>query len=295
MSFPLSFSPLLKASTTQRHLSTIQADLSRVTEAAVTGLEVREPSDAPGRWHGILDLQAGLDDQPRYQANATSATSLLATVDTALGEATDAMDRAREIAVQMSSETYNDEDRALVAAEVDALRAQLITIGNTAMGDRYVFAGLAYDLPPFNDVTGVYGGSNTTPEAIVGRDQRVQTGLDGSTIFPDAIAALEALSTALRQGPGSATATQALLDPLEAAQDLFIEGRAQAGFAFNDAEDALQIAQNLELTFQTALDGEIAADPIATYTRLAELKGSYEAALQVSARSGGTSLFELLR
>ena len=73
MSFPLLFSPLNRASTTQRQLASVQAELSSVTEAAVTGLKVRTPSDAPGRWHGILDLQAGLQDQPRYMENATTA------------------------------------------------------------------------------------------------------------------------------------------------------------------------------------------------------------------------------
>ena len=74
-----------------------------------------------------------------------------------------------------------------------------------------------------------------------------------------------------------------------------IAQRAQVGFAINDAEDAATIAENLELTFQTALDAEVGADPIETYTRLAELQGSYQAALQVTAKSGGSSLFDFLK
>ncbi len=295
MRLPSNMSALQRASTTQRHLSTLQSEIARVSEAAVTGIEVRSPSDAPGQWHGLLDLQANVDDQPLYRENATHAMSLLNTMDSALGDATDAMDRAREIAVQMSSETYNDTDRALAATEVDALRNQIIELGNTSFGDRYPFAGVAYDQPPFDAVTGLYGGANAVPETVAGRDLRVQTGYDGSTIFPDAILALENLAVALRQGPGSAPATQALLPDLESAQQTIIAARTTAGFEFNDAEDAFAIAENLEIVLQTALDDKVAADPIETYTRLAELQSTYQAALQVTAKSGNSNLFDFLR
>jgi len=294
MRVPNHMSPLNRATTTQRHLAQLKSEIAQVSEAAVTGIEVRSPSDAPGQWHGLLDLQAGVDDQPLYQENATTAMSMLATVDTALGEATDGMDRAREIAVQMASETYNDGDRALAAVEVDALRSQLIELGNTTFGDRYLFAGTAYDQPPF-DVAGVYTGSNNVPETVAGRDLALQTGYDGSALFDDALAALDDLATALRSGVGSAAATQATLPDLDVGQQTIISARTVAGFEYNDAEDAFFIAENLELTLQSALDARIAADPIETYTRLAELQSTYQAALQVTAQSGSSSLFDFLR
>jgi flagellar hook-associated protein 3 FlgL len=294
MRVPNHMSPLNRASTTQRHLSELQSEIARVSEAAVTGIEVRSPSDAPGQWHGLLDLQAGVDDQPLYRANATTAMSILSTVDSALGEATDGMDRAREIAVQMSSETYSDADRDLAAIEVDALRNQLIEVGNTQFGNRYVFAGTAYDQAPF-DAAGVYTGSADVPQTTAGRDLALQTGYDGAAIFDAAIAALDDLATALRSGAGSAAATQATLPDLDVGQQTIISARTVAGFEYNDAEDAFAIAENLELALQSALDARIAADPIETYTRLAELQSTYQAALQVTAQSGNSSLFDFLR
>jgi len=294
MRVPNNMSPLNRASTTQRYLAEIQSELGRVSEAAVTGIEVRSPSDAPGQWHGLLDLQAGVDDQMLYKDNATGAMSILATVDAALGDATDAMDRARELAVQMSSETYNDADRASSAAEVDALRQQLIEVGNVAFGDRYLFAGTAYDAAPFDD-TGGYNGSADTPETVAGRDIRIQTGFDGSAILSDAITALEDLAAAMRSGPGSAAATSAMITDIDTSQQTIIASRVEAGFDYNQAEDAMAVAENLELTLQSALDAKVAADPIETYTRLAELQSTYQAALQVMAQSGNSSLFDFLR
>jgi len=294
MSFPVRFSPLMRATTAQRYLSGVQSELADVTEAAVTGLSVHDPSDAPGRWHGILDLQATLDDQGTYQANATTAESLLMTMDAALGDATDLMDRALEITVAMASETYNDDDRAAAAAEVDELRAQLVELGNVSFGDRYPFGGTAYDQVPF-DPAGVYVGSNAEPTTIVGADATVRTGFDGSTIFPDALQALDDLSAALQSGVGSAAATGALLPDLQDAQQTVIAARTTVGHTFNDAEDAGRIAENLELSLQSALDAEVAADPIETYTRLAELQSTYQAALQVTGQAGGSSLFDFIR
>jgi flagellar hook-associated protein 3 FlgL len=204
------------------------------------------------------------------------------------------MDRAREIAVQMSSETYSDADRDLAAIEVDALRNQLIEVGNTQFGNRYVFAGTAYDQAPF-DAAGVYTGSADVPQTTAGRDLALQTGYDGAAIFDAAIAALDDLATALRSGAGSAAATQATLPDLDVGQQTIISARTVAGFEYNDAEDAFAIAENLELALQSALDARIAADPIETYTRLAELQSTYQAALQVTAQSGNSSLFDFLR
>jgi len=284
----------MRTTTSQRYLADLQGELATVTEAAVTGLEVNDPSDAPGQWHGILDLQASVDDQTLYGDNAVTAQSLLATIDTSLGDATDVMDRALEITVQMASETYNDDDRAAAAAEVDELHSQLVELGNVSFGDRYLFAGTAYDEPAF-DAAGAYQGSNDEPSTAVAASSQVATGYDGSTIFPDALQALDDLAAALRSGPGSADATQDMLPDLQDAQGTIISARTTAGHAFNDAEDAASTAENLELTLQSALDGEVAADPIETYTRLAELQSTYQAALQVTAQAGGSSLFDFIR
>lgn len=294
MAFPIRFTPLMTASTTQRYLAGVQSELQSVTQAAVTGLSVADPSDAPGEWHGILDLQASVADQPLYQENAVSATSMLATVDATLGDAKQQLDRAIEVAVQMSSETFNDQDRADAALEIEQLREQVIELANTAYGDRYLFAGTAYESPAF-DTTGAYLGSNEEPTTVVGDNLRVTVGYDGSQFFPDAIQALDALILAMRSGAGSAQAVQATLDPLQQANEGLVLARSEAGFEYNDAEDAMTTSENLELALQSALDNEIAADPIETYTRLAELQSSYQAALQVTAQSGSRSLFDFLR
>jgi len=294
MAFPVRFSHLARATTSQRYLSGIQSELNKVTEAVVTGLEVHDPSDAPGRWHGILDLQATIEDQAQFQSNATTAESLLMTMESALGDATDIMDRALEIAVGMASETFNDDDRAASAAEVDALRAQMVELGNVSFGDRYPFAGTAYDAPAF-DATGAYQGSAAEPNVIVGADALVNTGYDGSTIFPDALQALDDLAVALRSGPGSSTLTRDMLPDLQDSQKVLIAARTTVGHAFNDAEDAGRIAENLELSLQSALDAEVAADPIETYTRLAELQSTYQAALTVTGQAGSSTLFDFLR
>ena len=294
MRLPNYMTPLNRATTAQSRLSKMKGEIQQLTDAAVSGISVQAPSDAPGQWHGILDLQAGVDHQAVYKDNADMAKSMLALADTTLGEANDVMDRAREIAVMMSNDTYNDTDRATAALEVDALREEIIELANTDFGGRYLFAGTAYDAPPY-DPTGAYTGTADVPETVAGRDLRVQTGYDGAAIFTDALTVLDTLATAMRSGPGSTDATRATLPDIDVAQQVLVTSRADVGYEFNTAEDAFSLAENLEFNLQSALDTKIAADPIETYTRLAEVQGAYQAALQVTAQSGNNSLFDFLR
>jgi flagellar hook-associated protein 3 FlgL len=294
MSYPLRFGPLMRATASQRYLASVQGELAKVTQNAVTGLEVHAPSDAPGEWHGILDLQGSVADQAVYQDNAVEVTSMLATIDSALGDAKQVMDRGLEMAIQLGSETYTDDDRADAANEVRLLREQLVVLANTEYGGRYLFAGTAYDQPAY-DATGVYQGSNDEPEALVGTNLTTNTGYDGSAIFDDALAVLDDLATALGNGATSADDVRALIPTLETANDGLVLARVEAGFEYNDAEDAQRVSENLQLALQSALDGEIAADPIETYTRLAELQSTYQAALQVTAQGSKNSLFDFIR
>ncbi len=287
-------SPLLTQSTTTRVLSGLKADLSRQTEVAITGMEVLDPHDAAGQWETIHGLQAGFDDQDVYIGNARAAQGILATLDDALGGASEVLVQALELAVQASNEVYDDEYRAQAADEVDMMIEQLVSLGNTEYADRYVFAGTAYDQPAFAD-DGTYLGNTDAPTMTVGAGVEVEVGVIGSDAFADALQVLEDLAAALRSGPGSAAATAALLDPLESAHDTMVEARQEAGFEFVDAQEAELTAETMRITLQDALNARVAADPIEALTKLSELQSAYETALQVTAQTSSSSLFEYLR
>lgn len=74
--------------------------------------------------------------------NANDGISLAQTAEGALGEVTNMLQRVRELAVQSSSGTYGDDDRANLQAEVDQLTAQIDqVITNTKFNGVELFSG----------------------------------------------------------------------------------------------------------------------------------------------------------
>lgn len=285
--------PLLQLDQTSSLLSELKAQLDHQVAVATTGQEVLDPSDAAGDWGFIFGLQESLDNQDQYIENAEFGLSLMETADAAYEEATTILIEATELAVQMSSEFYTDDDRASVAAQIDALYDQMLAQANVSFDGRYIFGGTAYDDVPFLP-DGSYQGSTDVPITIVGDQMTIETGIVGSDAFGSTLTALENLSAALSSGPGSAQAVQGTLDELQSATDDLIVARQQAAVPANDAEDAIGVAEGLKLSLQSTLNAETAADPIEALTKLAELQSSYELALQVTASSSSMNLFSFL-
>ena len=261
---------------------------------ATTGLEVAKPSDAPGEWTLIHGLTASIADQGRFGDTADLTVPVLQTADSALGEATDVLIRARELAVQASSDTLPADQREALALEIAALTDQLIDLANTDHAGRYVFAGTAYDSAAF-DETGAYIGTQDAPSVQVAQNTWVESGYTGDDFFNSAIASLQALETAMTdtEDPGGASA--ATLDLIDDAMADMTGARTTVGLSMQRALDASASSEILQLSLAQQLDSAIGADEVEAYTRLAQTQATYEAALQVSSTTMGLNLFSFMR
>jgi flagellar hook-associated protein 3 FlgL len=279
----------------QRSLSSLRASLDRASEVAITGVAITRTSDGAGRWADLAGYGAALSSQETWASNADRAAPLLDAADGALGGATDLLSRAKELAVQLGSETYSDEDRAAAVAEVAGLREELLARANTELTGRHVFAGAAYDAPAYDDA-GTYLGDAARPSTEVGARTSVPTAFDGSAWFDPALRALDDLATALGSGAGSGSAVAATLDDLGAAHAGLVQAAETVGRELAALDDVTAANESLVVTLQEGLTALAGADPVESYTRLSELQTAYEAALQVTAGSlSGRTLFDFLR
>ena len=269
-------------------------EINKLEEQAITGRKINRPSDAPAEMVQVNRLREELANQDVYDTNSQWATSLLGLVDQTLEEVTNLGKRASEIAVQMTSEHYNDVDRAAAATEVGALRGQVLILANSELGGRYLFSGDAYDAAAF-DSAGTYQGSSDTPEILVGEERWVQSGWDGSDVFQgsvDSFQVLEDLETALNANDPDAVF--ALLDDLEEVTEQAISWRQEAGWEYNNADDALALSESLRTELAGHLSSAVDANIAEVYLQLEEARNSYSAALQVAAGGMGDSLFDVL-
>lgn len=278
----------------RQNLSTNASRTREVEEQAVTGLLVNRPSDAPALLAQVDRLHATTLDQDVYQQNSTQAVAQLNQMDSELGRVHDALTRVRELVVQASGDVVTAEQRGYIALEVESLRTTVLQAANSNFAGRYLFAGTAWDSPPFDDA-GTYSGATDEPRSRVGADTWVTTGLDGSSVFQsdmDVLGMLDGLVSALNAD--DTTSVEAALTDLDTSLGQVIQARASVGTETNVADDATELASALQSELGARMDDLVQADPAETYMKLSELRQAYSTALQVAASAKSQSLFDLI-
>jgi flagellar hook-associated protein 3 FlgL len=263
-------------------------------EQAITGRKINRPSDNPAAMGKIVRIREEAANQEIYQDNASWAQGLIGTADTILGEVTNLLNRVAEVAVAMANDTYSASDRASAALEIEAVRADLLRLSNSEIGDRYLFAGSSYDSPAF-DSTGTYVGDTEEPEILIGDNNWVQAGWNGADVFQgtvDAFQVLDDLSTALNANLPDDVFN--LIADINTAVDQSIASHQDVGWAFTKTDDAMELAEHLEVDLTQHLAALVESDPAEAYLRLQEAQMAYSAALQVAAAGMSMGLFKYI-
>jgi len=114
----------------QRQLSSTGQDLDRATERLASGQRINSAKDdAAGLAisNRFTSQIRGLDQAVR---NANDGISLIQTAEGALQEATNILQRQRELAIQSANGIFTDSDRQTLDAEVQQLKTELDRIAN---------------------------------------------------------------------------------------------------------------------------------------------------------------------
>ena len=279
----------------RNNLLGLKSELIQKEFQASSGLRIQKPSDAPEVLSTVSRLQSAIADQPVYQSNIKKGRAILSVAETALDDSVEIVKRAQELATWMSSETYGSFERQQAATEVTALRERLISAANRDVAGRYVFSGKNFREPAY-DATQTYQGTNSEPQTIIGKDNRLVVGFDGESIFEgaaDPLAALADLATAMNTD--DVTGAQNSLTRLEDSLQQILDARAQIGMLWNDADQAENVSITLSEYMDQQLKDAVGADPIEVYAEIATLRTAYEGALQVSAQSNRFKLLDYIR
>ncbi|MEO5666540.1 MAG: flagellar hook-associated protein FlgL [Bdellovibrionota bacterium] len=127
-------------------------------EQAVTGRRINKPSDNPQGMVRAIGLKTKIDRNEQSMKNMEIANSYLGVTDSSLAELSNVLSRAKELAVQMSNSSNQSPDAMrAVQSEADELFYQALQIGNTRVGEHYIFAGYQTERPPFDENGNYYG------------------------------------------------------------------------------------------------------------------------------------------
>ena len=123
-----------------------------IQEQLSDGKAIHRPSDDPVRAVRSLKYNTNLAENEQFAQNVKDATSWMETTDSAMTQLSSIMTRARELVISADGTKPADALQAL-GKELDGLIDAAVTIGNTQIGDRYLFAGQMDKTQPLERTT----------------------------------------------------------------------------------------------------------------------------------------------
>lgn len=153
--------------------------LGNAMERLSTGKRINSAKDDAAGMAIATTMTAQVRGMTQGIRNGNDGISLAQTAEGALNEVTNMLQRVRELAVQSSSETYQDTDRDYMQSEVTELTAQIDDIlSNTEFNGNALFSTTSGTDVTFDIQTGANGGENIT---------LTSTAIDGTNIDATAL------------------------------------------------------------------------------------------------------------
>nr|WP_259549292.1 flagellar hook-associated protein FlgL [Heyndrickxia oleronia] len=139
--------------------------MGKITEQMYTQKKITRPSDDPVVAMKGVFYRTNLKEVEQFKRNFTEAHNWIDNTDAALDQATKVMQRIRDLTLQAANGTLDGAERNAVGKEVEQLRDQLAEIGNTKVGDKFLFNGTDTTNAPVVDVTTIPAdvSQNTNP------------------------------------------------------------------------------------------------------------------------------------
>lgn len=160
-----------------------RADMSDLQNQAATQKRINKPSDDPLASARVLSARTEERGNNQFIKNINNARSFLEFSDQSLGELSDILVRAKELAINQSNDASgNTESRLVTAAEVEQIYSQAVQIGNRKLGERYIFGGYKTQNAPFT-LAGEYQGDDGDIKIQTHKDSFVAMNIAGSKVF----------------------------------------------------------------------------------------------------------------
>ena len=121
-----------------------------------TGKRVLSPSDDPVAISRIAKYKSEISALDEYKRVMDTAKNYNSAIETSINDLKNMLIKAKQLAVQGSTDTLTATDRLALAQDVDVLIQRSIETINTKVAGRYIFAGFKADTAPVNAQTGLY-------------------------------------------------------------------------------------------------------------------------------------------
>ena len=285
----------------QTTLNNMEANMGRINDLEgqiSSGTRISKPSDDPIGTAQALSFQEGIDQSTQYLTNIDQAQGWLNTTDSTLGAVTDAIQRARELAVQSASETVSASDRQAIDTEVQQLQQQVLGLSQAKYGASYLFSGTKSDAPGYtqaqpSSVAGAYVGNDAPVQRQIAPGETVGVNADARSTFDPVFTALNNLQAGLASS--ITTAIQSSINDMDTALTAVLATRARIGAKTNRLDSQQQRMSSVQLSMRGLLSSDKDVDMAQAITQFSMAQTVYQASLQAGAKAMQPSLLDYLK
>ena len=121
--------------------------LAKLHHEATTGKKFEFPSQDPAGAFLASSYNSSLRQLDAYKSSLNQVDGTLKGYDSMLGQLTSSIQRVHALVVQASNGTNTPADRKAIADEIKRIREFIVQLGNTKVGDSYLYSGSKSTLP----------------------------------------------------------------------------------------------------------------------------------------------------
>lgn len=282
--------------TVKRNIQRSSSDVNKYQEQITSGKRINRPSDDPLGAMRSQQLYTKLNKIGQYSRNQTYAKSWLSMTESVLTQSSDLMVRLKEIAIAQASGNSNAETREIAAEEVQTIRDQLLSLANTKVGNRSVFAGHQTNGEAFLN-NGQYAGDEGEILLNINDGITVQVNKLGDDVFAAGAGktVFESLSEFVTALQGNdQTEIQSKIDELDLSFDSINRSLSSVGAIQNQVDNVENIAEENEIRHKDELGQVEEVDIVEAVIGLETAQNAFQAALSSAKTISQMNLTQML-
>lgn len=215
----------------QRNLQSSSAKLAELQQSAIDLKKNRSVSADPAAAADAMTVRAEQAAAAQYGRNIADGTNWLNAADTALASSTALLRRAKDLTLQGANGATTAQGKEAIAAELDAIRKDLITQANTQYLGRNIFAGNSNKGAAYlGDPLVFTGEPDSTVQRRISVNATIRVDGDGAAIFgTDEGNSVFGLLTTIAKNLRDGVDVTANMGQLDKAVNTVIDSRAALG------------------------------------------------------------------
>jgi len=171
---------------TQNDVLTARNRLFEAQKKVATGRNINAPSDDPIGMKKVLGYESSLMSITQFERNINFGKSWIQTAEQSLAHADELLTEARDIAINQSSQHFDQDTRDSAIKIVEGLYDQLMDMANSRLGGSFIFAGYNNETQPFerdSDYNITYTGDDGALGLRISENSTISLNANGEEIF----------------------------------------------------------------------------------------------------------------